>query len=63
MQRCFRDSDEVVDLLGFCKILIFYVSCDSSTLNESYNHPAYILEAKLCRAQFRYFESDLVVTE
>ena len=40
----FRDSDEVV--LAFCKILIFYVS-------------TYILEAKLCRVQFRSFESDL----
>ena len=24
-------------LLAFCKILTFYVSCDRSTLNESYN--------------------------
>ena len=30
----FCDSDEVVDLLGFCKILIFYVSCDRSTIKE-----------------------------
>ena len=59
IQRCFRDSDEVADLLRFCKILIFYVSCDRSTLNESYNCPVYILKAKLCRAQFRSFESDL----
>ena len=56
IQLCFRDSNEVVDLLGFCKILIFYVSCGRSTLNESYNRSVYILEAKLCRAHFRFFK-------